>query len=179
MITKELVELMGGNISVQSSIGQGSTFTFSAVFNHPVVNHDKSIEKITPNSQNDLFLGGNIHLLLVEDNDLNQLVATERLKLMGITCDIANNGLEAVDMVQKKHYDAILMDIQMPVMDGLEATRQIRRLEGKENIPIIALSAAALKKDRDMAIEAGVDDFVPKPIDNGLLRSTLLKHLSV
>jgi two-component system sensor histidine kinase/response regulator len=179
VITKELVELMGGNISVQSAIGQGSTFTFSAVFNQPVLNHAKSIEKTTPNSQNDLFLGRSIHLLLVEDNDLNQLVATERLKQMGITCDIANNGLEAVDMVQKTHYDAILMDIQMPVMDGLEATRQIRRLEGKENIPIIALSAAALKKDQDMAIEAGVDDFISKPIDNALLRSTLMKHLSV
>lgn len=177
VITKELVELMGGEISVQSSIGEGSTFMFSAVFEDAVVDNAESVDKTASEGKNDLFLRDKFHFLLVEDNDLNQLVAMERLKQMGITCDIANNGLEAVEMVQKGLYDAILMDIQMPVMDGLEATRHIRKLEGRKNIPIIALSAAVSQKDQNAAIEAGADDFVSKPIDSLLLNNALIKLL--
>jgi len=176
MITKELVELMGGEITVHSVKGEGSTFTFDTLF---------ECATMIPSSENKTcpypFALPNdkpLHLLLVEDNDLNQLVASERLKQMGITCSIANNGLEAVEMVQKETFDAVLMDLQMPVMDGLEATREIRKLEGFANLPIIALSAAVLQDDLTLAFEAGMNDFVAKPIDKILLQNVLTKWLS-
>lgn len=174
MITKELVELMGGEITVHSVSGEGSIFTFTALLDHaPIL-----LEKTAP--QHALPLPDKpLHLLLVEDNDLNQLVASERLKQMGITCSIANNGQEAVEMVQQETFDAILMDLQMPVMDGLSATKEIRKLEGFADIPIIALSAAVLQDDLTLALEAGMNDFVAKPIDKIILQNILTKWLSV
>lgn len=176
MITKELVELMEGEITVHSVKGEGSTFTFTALFERDVI--DESSKKTSLENICVLSNHKPLHLLLVEDNDLNQLVASERLKQMGITCSIANNGLEAVEMVQKESFDAVLMDLQMPVMDGLEATREIRKLEGFANLPIIALSAAVLQDDLILAQEAGMNDFVAKPIDKILLQNVLSKWLS-
>ncbi len=180
MITKELVELMGGEISLQSSPNQGSTFSFTALFDQAP--HFESSPEPTSAATSDMKLGSNakpIHILLVEDNDLNQLVASERLKQMGITCDIANNGLEALEMVQQHEYNAILMDLQMPVMDGLEATREIRKLKGKENLPIIALSAAVFQDDLELAKKAGMNDHIAKPIHTTALKNVLEKWLGV
>lgn len=177
MITKELVDLMEGEITVHSVSGEGSTFTFTALFKR--ASSDELSHKTT---QADLFSLPNhkpLHLLLVEDNDLNQLVASERLKQMGITCSIANNGLEAVEMVQKETFDTILMDMQMPVMDGLTATKEIRKLEGFADLPIIALSAAVLQDDLLLAQEAGMNDFIAKPIDKVTLQNVLAKWLSI
>ncbi|MDQ1298768.1 MAG: hypothetical protein QG558_1307, partial [Campylobacterota bacterium] len=173
MITKELVELMGGEISVQSRLGKGSTFSFTVLF-------PCAVQTMSEPPEQDALLPQHkpLHLLLVEDNDLNQLVASERLKQMGITCSIANNGLEAVEMVQKETFDAVLMDLQMPVMDGLSATREIRKL-GFADLPIIALSAAVLQDDLALATEAGMNDFVAKPIDKTVLQNVLAKWLSV
>lgn len=173
MITKELVDLMQGEISVQSRLGEGSTFTFTALF-HCAAEFMCELPKPTSS----LPQNKQLHLLLVEDNDLNQLVAVERLKQMGITCSIANNGLEAVEMVQKETFDAVLMDLQMPVMDGLSATREIRKL-GYSDLPIIALSAAVLQDDLAMAIEAGMNDHISKPIDKILLHDVLAKWLNI
>lgn len=175
MITKELVDLMQGEITVHSVKGEGSTFTFTALFERAVI--DESGEKASLENICALPNHKPLHLLLVEDNDLNQLVASERLKQMGITCSIANNGLEAVEMVQKETFDAVLMDLQMPVMDGLEATREIRKLEAFANLPIIALSAAVLQGDLMLAQEAGMNDFVAKPIDKTLLHNVLTKWI--
>lgn len=175
MITKELVDIMGGEITVHSVRGEGSTFTFTALFERAAM--DESIEKITHSQTSALPNHKPLHLLLVEDNDLNQLVAQERLKQMGITCSIANNGLEAIEIVQKESFDAVLMDIQMPVMDGLTATREIRKLEGFAHLPIIALSAAVLQDDLILAQEAGMNDFVAKPIDKITLQNVLSKWL--
>jgi len=180
MISKNIVSLMGGSLEVDSTYGDGSTFYFTANFEN--LSEQKGL---IHSSSDDAFPilpiieDSTIEILLVEDNDLNQLVASERLKQMGLSVTIANNGLEAVELAKANHYDAILMDLQMPVMDGFEATRLIRAMEGKENIPIIALSAAALQQDRISALEAGMNEHVAKPIDKNHLREILSKWLKL
>ncbi len=125
----------------------------------------------------------NAKLLLVEDNKMNQEFAYELLTINNLTLDIANNGKEAVSMVQKEKYDAILMDIQMPIMDGYEATETIRNIAKKDNnnylnsIPIIAMTASAMKDDEQKARESGMDDYLTKPIVPNLLFKTLLKWI--
>ena len=104
-------------------------------------------------------------VLLVEDNDLNQLVAKELLDIVGINVHLANNGKEALSAVENTHYDAVLMDAQMPVMDGYEATRNIRANPSYKKLPIIAMTANALKGDREKCLAAGMDDYISKPID--------------
>ncbi len=113
------------------------------------------------------------HVLLVEDNDLNQLVAQELLDIVGINVDLANNGEEALSSVEKTHYDAVLMDAQMPVMDGYEATRKIREIPSFKQLPIIAMTANALKGDREKCLAAGMNDYISKPIDPKQLYSVL------
>jgi signal transduction histidine kinase/AmiR/NasT family two-component response regulator/HPt (histidine-containing phosphotransfer) domain-containing protein len=121
------------------------------------------------------FAGARV--LLVEDNEINQLVASELLKLGGVAADIANNGLVALDLLKKNAYDLILMDINMPVMDGLTAAREIRKNPEWRELPILAMSAAVDEKDRDRCVEAGMNDFVLKPIEPNLLALALLRWL--
>ena len=122
-----------------------------------------------------------MHILLVEDNAVNQMLATAILKKAGHRVDVAVDGVEAVDVVRNRSFDAVLMDIQMPQMDGLEATRQIRKLEDPEraNIYIIAMTANALMGDRDTCLSAGMNDYLPKPIDQKKLLAALSKASSV
>jgi two-component system sensor histidine kinase/response regulator len=113
-----------------------------------------------------------LRVLLAEDNDANQFVAQELLTRLGIELDIAENGREALEKVQGQRYAAVLMDVQMPEMDGLEATRQIRQIERFADLPIIAMTANAMKSDVDLCLAAGMNDFVSKPIDRvNLVRS--------
>jgi CheY-like chemotaxis protein len=113
-------------------------------------------------------------ILLVEDNPVNQKVALALLQKAGHSVDIANNGKEAIEMLQKKKYGLILMDIQMPILGGFETTRRIRASEtGKSHIPIIAMTAHAMKGDRERCIEAGMDDYISKPIDKRSLFTTV------
>ncbi|HEX5710161.1 MAG TPA: ATP-binding protein, partial [Sulfuricurvum sp.] len=175
MITKELVELMRGEIKVTSIPNGGSTFTFTALFD-PYEFSMQEFETLTLRDQyNILATDKDIHVLLVEDNDLNQLVASERLKQMGLRVSIANNGLEAVEMVKNNDYDAVLMDLQMPIMDGFTATKEIRKLPGKKDLPVIALSAAIMKEDQMLATQAGMNAHIAKPIDKIVLRDILAK----
>ena len=109
-------------------------------------------------------------VLLVEDNRINQVLATTLLKQAGHEVDLATNGAEALEAVQREPYDVVLMDVQMPVMDGLEATRRIKALEAPHgSIPIIAMTANAMSEDRDRCLEAGMDDYLSKPIDSAVL----------
>lgn len=178
MISKELIELMGGSLSVQSTPAIGSVFSFTVMLEDV----PSCVSNMFPHIQSEVPLldlpdKAMIHVLLVEDNDLNQLVAGERLKQMGITYSIANNGLEAIDMVKHENFDAILMDLQMPVMDGLEATRHIRKMKDKKDIPIIALSASVLENEVQMARSAGMNDHIAKPINKVVLQNVLAKWL--
>ncbi|MEI6680830.1 MAG: response regulator, partial [Mariniphaga sp.] len=119
------------------------------------------------------------HLLLVEDNLVNQELATEILQDAGLTVDVANNGLEAVEMVAKKAYDGVLMDCQMPVMDGFEATRQIRKDARFTELPILAMTANAMAGDKEKCVEAGMNDHIAKPIDVAQLFLTLASWVKI
>jgi len=126
----------------------------------------------------DLECFRNVRVLLVEDNIINQKVAGEILSNAGTTVDIANNGKEAIFAVRKTPYDAVLMDVQMPEIDGFEATRLIRSDSRFKRLPIIAMTAHAMKGDRELCLEAGMDDYVPKPIDPGELLTALARWIA-
>jgi PAS domain S-box-containing protein len=116
-------------------------------------------------------------ILLAEDNRINQMVATEMLKMEGFKVDVAGNGRVALEMIQNNHYDLVLMDIQMPEMDGLEATKIIRSDPQFKNLPILAMTAHAMTGDRELSIEAGMNDHITKPIDQALLFNALIKWI--
>jgi len=118
-----------------------------------------------------------LRILVAEDNDFNQEIIIEVLGMVGIIPDVAANGQEAVQRVSSQTYDLVLMDMQMPVMDGVEATRQIRQLPGCSHLPVIALTANAFEDDREACREAGMDDFVTKPFESEVLFSKILRNL--
>ncbi len=168
-ICKHLVFLMKGDISYISQLGKGSTFTFSAEFgipNIPLNNPIPQQEKI------DFSFNANIRVLLVEDNPANQFVIKQILNQAGLTVDLASNGKEALDILSVHPYDVILMDISMPIMDGITATHKIRQSHTRySDIPIIALTAHALSGDRERYLLSGMNDYLEKPISkNATLR---------
>ncbi len=180
-ISKNIINLLHGDIWVESELGIGSTFYCTAIFplNNSTLDSDTSdkqeiseaaIDAQQTPATSELKTG---HLLLVEDNEINQLVAQEILQVAGYTLDIANNGQEALDMLEKNNYDAILMDIQMPIMDGYTATKLIRAQEKFAHTPIIAMSAHAMKGDKELSIANGMNDHITKPIDADHLYKTL------
>ncbi len=172
-ISKRLVELMGGELGVVSSPGQGSTFWFTAVLRHGDANAVRYMER--SDAQTRLRAGARV--LLVEDNDVNQEVASETLKSFGLAVDVANHGGEAVDRVRTTPYDLILMDMQMPVMDGLEATRRIRQMDLGRTVPILAMTANAFEEDRRKCEDAGMDGFVTKPVEPKKLHAYLARWI--
>jgi signal transduction histidine kinase/ActR/RegA family two-component response regulator len=164
-ISKRLVELMGGEITVKSEPGKGTTFSFT--LNVGMVNGATAIAPAPPKAP-PVSLSG-LHLLVAEDNEMNQFVTQEMLKRAGCTCEIVADGAAALEAVARGRYDVVLMDCQMPVMDGREATRRIRQREaatGSAKIPIIALTAEAIQGDREKCIECGMDGYVTKPINS-------------
>jgi len=171
-ITKNLVALMGGKISLTSKPGIKTTFTFSLEFGL-----DNYLEElmISPVSQD--FSLEEVSILIVDDNPINQQVARKVLKRRKGTADLAENGKEGVELWAKNRYDIVLMDVRMPVLDGIGATRQIRQLPGGEKPAIIALTASALYEERQEISDCGMDDFVTKPFDPNTLFSKMEKWI--
>jgi len=172
-ICRRLVELMGGDISVHSELGQGSRFTFTIELEQAgaaAVGSGAPVEAAP-----DLSALRGAHVLLVEDNPVNVVVARAFLQDMGVTVETAGDGLEALAQAGRRAFDAILMDLQIPEIDGLEATRRIRAQLGAKAPPIIALSAADMATELDAVRQAGMVDHVAKPILRDQLGATLLK----
>ena len=171
-INRRLAQLMGGNAGVVSKLGQGSSFWATACLKR---GNSVSIENKPITFEANIREGALI--LLVEDNEMNQEIGIMLLESKGLLVDIANDGSEAISMIKNNHYDLILMDIQMPVMNGLEATRHIRQLDCGQTIPIIAMTANAFEDDQKDCIEVGMNGFVSKPIEPNDLYSTLAQWI--
>ena len=164
-ITKELVDKMGGSIGFSSVVDKGTTFVVELPFDLG--------ESVEEEAEEENYGVGGLHVLVVEDNEINREIATFMLESVGIVPTCAINGKEALDKVKEGAYDCILMDVMMPVMGGLEATRQLRAM-GIE-IPIIAMSANAFKDDVERSLNAGMNAHLSKPIDEKLLVKTIYK----
>lgn len=184
-ICRELLALMGSDIHVDSVLGKGSCFSFEVGLGIPV--SAKSQEKkmlednrqriAIPSAASNQQLAG-YRILVAEDNTINQLVVGKFLKLMGVQYEIASNGQLALDYLAKQTFDAVLMDVSMPVMDGLEATRQIRLNPQWQQLPVIAFSAGITDDERKACEIVGMTDFISKPINPEVFVATLSRWLS-
>ena len=175
-ITKRLLELQNSQIFVESTLGKGSKFYFTLTFR-------KSAHKFAEKEPKDIIFQDKVSLkgtrvLLVEDNSINVMVARQFLQLWKIEMDVAINGLMAIEMVSEKDYDVVLMDLQMPEMDGYEATKHIRSMPGKNfgQLPIIALTASAMLDIKDKAFDVGMNDYLSKPFNPNELYQKIAKH---
>ena len=177
-ITHHLAEMMGGETGVQSQLGQGSTFWFTACLQLGQGNievYDRADSKSTEVLNKYDYKG--LQVLLVDDNTINLEVARELLESTGLLVDTAENGLLALERLRSKRYELVLMDVQMPEMDGLEASRMIRKMPNVSDLPILAMTANIYKEDREACKNAGMDDFIEKPVNPNALFSVLSKWL--
>ncbi|MFH1659944.1 MAG: PAS domain S-box protein [Pseudomonadota bacterium] len=179
-ITRQLAEMMGGSAGASSEVSKGSTFWFTVWL-------DRSVE-IVKRTRGSQRLGANMHhvdtfgmagrrLLLVEDEPINQEIFREILQDSGFLVDVADNGVEAIQLARQGFYSVILMDMQMPVMDGLTATRHLRQLPELNRTPIIAMTANAFAEDRAKCLKVGMNDFLTKPVDPNQFISTVAQWI--
>jgi CheY-like chemotaxis protein len=178
-ITGSLVELHGGEVQVESELGRGSTFTVTlkceagAASGVPRKTSPAATVPATP-----VLSGSTARILVVEDNHVNQKVVTAVLRKRGFCIELANDGQEALNKLeQSAAFDLILMDVQMPVLDGLEATRMIRKDSRWDALPIIAMTAHAMNGDKERCLEAGMNGYISKPVHPSLLLSTVDEFL--
>jgi CheY-like chemotaxis protein len=177
-IVKKLTDVMGGKIDIQSEKKKGTTVTLEFKFK---LCEGEIKEEVVEEAELDTTILRNKRVLLVEDNEMNREIAKSILEEYGLIVDEAEDGLQAVNKVKSadsKAYDVILMDIQMPRMNGFEAAKKIRLMKSKENIPIVAMTANAFEEDRRKALEAGMDAHLSKPIDVDAMISVLSRMIS-
>jgi CheY-like chemotaxis protein len=176
-ICARLVQLMGGRIWLESVVGQGSTFRFTVQVQAVQEVAKPALGAYEAAVSADLTVQPSLQVLLVEDHPINQMLATTLLQKWGHTVALAKNGQEAVDLFPTRNWDVVLMDMQMPVMGGLDATRLIRACEGVgERTPIIAMTANAMESDRDACLQAGMDDHLAKPFNANNLQAMLARY---
>ena len=177
-ITKKLALMMSGEVGVSSTVGAGSVFWFTGRFPCALFNETLDAgEHYNTNLISTLAGYRNYKILLVDDTEVNLQVGAAILAEMGMPCITASNGLEAINRVQMGGIDLILIDMQMPVMDGLTATREIRKMPGMATLPIIAMTANAFDEDRQRCLEAGMNDHIGKPVMPEALRNKLIRWL--
>jgi PAS domain S-box-containing protein len=185
-ICKQLAQLMGGDVGVSSRPGLGSTFWFTARLGISSATVPALIDRVKDaaaellaSSRSAAVMAAlkNARILLVEDNTFNQQIALEMLEEVGSSVCLAANGMEALELLRQTAFDCVLMDVQMPLMDGLEATRRIRADPRLAEMRVLAMTATATSEDRVRCIEAGMDDFISKPIQPALMYQTIANWL--
>jgi signal transduction histidine kinase/ActR/RegA family two-component response regulator len=176
-ITRRLVELQGGQIRAESQLGSGTTIYVTLPY-EVSVEEDSQLQGVSPEPMSNSF-ANLARILIVEDNQVNQKVVTAVLRKRGYTIELANDGMEALSKLETQGtFDLVLMDVQMPVLDGLEATRRIRQEKRWHDLPIVAMTAHAMNGDRERCLDAGMNGYISKPVHPSHLLNTVDEYLN-